>query len=199
MATNRPARVKGAALRPVLAWYERSFGRAAIQRGVARVPAAVRADVELRDGVPVLLSNTWYDMQLVHAILEETLGTLPPDECRRVARDAAHAGIKETGRGVYKFVLEQVVSPELYARHIQGLWRLLHDGGTREIRMVSPGVAVSEIRDWPGHHPILCVVTTETMAAIFEALGMRDVTIQRESCISDGAPLCRTHVTWQRP
>src|SRR5262245_11191857 len=123
------ARVKGAAIRPVLNWYERSYGRDGIARAVTKLPPAIRADVEIRDGLPVVLSNTWYDIRLIHALLDETLGKLPPDELARRAREGAHAGIKETGRGVYKFVLEQVVSPELYARHIQGLWRLLHDGG----------------------------------------------------------------------
>jgi hypothetical protein len=139
--------VKGAALRPVLNWYERSFGRDAIMRAVARLPTAIRADMEVRDGMPVVLSNTWYDIRIAHALLDETLGRLPPDDLYRLAREGSHAGIKETARGVYKFVLEQIVSPELYARHIQGLWRLLHDGGTREIRIVKDGVAISEIRD----------------------------------------------------
>ena len=197
MSTKGPARIKGGALRPVLAWYERTYGRSAIQRALARVPPAIRADVELRDGMPVILGNTWYDARIVHAILDETVGTHPPADRPRIAREAAHAGIRETARGVYRFVLEQVVSPELYARHIQGLWRLLHDGGRREIHITSPGVAVSEIHDWPGHHPTLCMVTNETMAALFEAMGMRDVKITRECCVSDGAPLCRTHVTWR--
>ena len=199
MTTKSPARVKGAALRPVLGWYERSFGGGPIRQAVARLPPAIRADVEIRDGMPIVLSNTWYDARIVHALLDETVGRLPPAERARVGREASRGAIEETARGVYKFVLEQVVSPELYARHIQGLWRLLHDGGTREIRMVEQGVAVSEIRDWPGHHPILCVLTNETMAALFEVMGMKDVVIQRECCVSDGAPLCRTHVTWRKP
>lgn len=181
----------------MLGWYERTHGRAAIQRAMARLPLEVQADVEIRDGVPVILTNTWYDARIVHAILDETVRDLAPEERARVAREAAHAGIRESARGVYRFVLEQVVSPELYARHIQGLWRLLHDGGTREIQMVSRGVAISEIRDWPGHHPMLCMVTNETMAALFEAMGMRDVTIERELCVSEGAKLCRTHVRWR--
>lgn len=199
MTAKGPAQVKGAALRPVLGWYERSFGGGPIRRAVERLPPGIRADVEIRDGMPIVLSNTWYDIRIVHALLDETVGALPVNQRARVAREASRAAIEETARGVYKFVLEQVVSPELYARHIQGLWRLLHDGGLREIRIVTPGVAVSEIRDWPGHHPVLCMLTNETMAALFEVMGMQDVTIARESCVSDGAPLCRTHVTWRKP
>jgi len=191
------ARIKGTALMPVLSWYVEAFGKDRIATAVTRIAPEVRAEITIADGVPRLIPSAWYDVRLAHALLDETLGQTPEKDRSRIARDAARAGVQASARGVYRFMLAQLGSPELYARHIQRVWGLLHDTGQREVRIVAPGEADSEIRDWPGHHPILCALTNETMAAVFEIMGARDVVLRREQCVSDGAPLCRTHVSWR--
>ena len=182
---------------PVLSWYADSFGRDAFASALLRMSPDVRAEFSLENGVPHLLPSSWYDVRLAHALLDETLGAAPATERPRIAREAARAGVTASARGVYRFMLAQLGSPELYARHIQRLWRQLHSGGTREVRIVAPGEAESEIRDWPGHHPLLCALTNETMAAVFEIMGASQVVLRREQCVSEGAPLCRTHVSWK--
>ena len=99
-------------------------------------------------------------------------------------------------RGVYQFVVQQIVSPAFYARHISRLFRLLHDTGERRIEMGPPGAALSIIYDWPGHHPLLCILANETMAAVFETLGCRDVSTEQLQCVSQGAKDCRCQVRW---
>ena len=179
-----------------MSFYARTFGHEAIVAAMERIPADLRADVAFVDGLPRLMPNVWYDIRLAHAMVDEMLGRTAVNGQAKLAREAARAGVAESARGIYRFVLMQVASPELYAHHVQRLWGLLHDCGTREIRIVSPGEADSEIRDWPGHHPLLCVFTNETMAALFEVMGARNVVVRRELCISDEAPLCRTHISW---
>ncbi len=196
MGAPTNARIKGTALMPVLSWYADSFGKGAFASALSRMSPEVRSEFSLEDGVPHLLPSAWYDVRLAHALLDETLGAAPSTERHRIAREAARAGVTASARGIYRFMLAQLGSPELYARHIQRVWSLLHSGGTREVRIVAPGEADSDIRDWPGHHPLLCALTNETMAAVFEVMGAKQVMLRREQCISEGAPLCRTHVSW---
>ena len=179
-----------------MSYYARTFGKDAVVAAMDHIPAELRADIGFVDGLPHLLPNVWYDIRMAHAMVDEMLGHAPAGSQATLARDAARVAVAESARGIYRFVLMQVASPELYARHVQRLWRLLHDCGTREIRIVSPGEADSEIRDWPGHHPLLCVFTNETMAALFEVMGARNVVVRRELCVSENAPICRTHISW---
>ena len=63
--------------------------------------------------------------------------------------------------------------------------------------MGSPGQALSITYDWPGHHPQLCILANETMAAVFETLGCREVTIEPIQCVSRGDADCRCWVRWE--
>ena len=44
--------------------------------------------------------------------------------------------------------------------------------------------------EWAGHHPRLCAFTTETMRAVFEAMGCKDTRIERARCVSNGNKDC---------
>jgi len=86
------------------------------------------------------------------------------------------------------------------------MWKQLHSTGEREVTIFEePGPngerrAESIVRDWPGHHPVLCTVTIETMCAIFETMGCREVEWRRTKCISkDGGRACVTERTWREP
>src|SRR5262249_53719572 len=126
------------------------------------------------------------------------VGPYPPAERARMMHEATRAAVDASMRGVYAFLLGKVVTPELYARNIQRLWRVLHDTGKREIRIVAKGQATSRTWDWPGHHPLLCELNQQTMAAIFEKMGESDVRILRVACVGyDGGTECLYQVTWR--
>jgi hypothetical protein len=94
-------------------------------------------------------------------------------------------------------VLSKIVTPEMYAASIPRLWHLVHDTGERRIDDVAPGEARSIVRAWPGHHPVLCLFTIETMCAILETMGCEAVKYERVSCVSTGGTECVTRVTWK--
>jgi hypothetical protein len=98
--------------------------------------------------------------------------------------------------GPYRALFELLASPSLYARLIQHGWRQLHTTGQRRMVLPRPGEAESEISGWPGHHPILCDVTVETMVALFRVMLQRDIRVRRIACVSEGAPCCRVHMQW---
>jgi hypothetical protein len=165
-----------------------------------RLAAAVPRDLAdaldpSKDGLGIVASG-WYDARIVHALLEAFVGAFPDQELSAITRAASLAGLRSNAGGIYKVVLERLASPGIYARSIQRLWRLLHDTGERTIEIERPGRAVSRIRDWAGHHPMLCVMTNGTMAAMFETMRCRDVRIQRVACVSEGDPECVAIVTW---
>ena len=186
-----PAKLKGSVLRATLDWYREQHGEQEYDRLFEGL-----ADDDRRLAHEDILPNVWYDVRVAHELLDRVFLPLLPAERHRVARDAARAGLAVLSRGLYKFILEQVVSPELYARHIQRLFRMLHDTGERRIEL-GDHEGLSITARWAGHHPLLCLLVNETTAAVFESLGCKDVTVERLSCVSEGAPDCRCRLRWR--
>jgi hypothetical protein len=190
------ARIKGAAIREVLVWYYGEHGADGVTAVLSVLPDEVRAQLDASDPTLGLKANLWYDARFVHAMLDAFVAPYPPAERGRMIHAATRAAVASSARGVYGVLIRGLVSPALYARHVQKLWRMLHDGGHREIVITAPGVARSRTWDWPGHHPILCEVTGQTIAALFEVMGEQNVVARKLRCISDGASECGYAVTW---
>jgi hypothetical protein len=152
----------------------------------------------LEPGAPGLgiLGSTWYPSPLVHAVLDVIAENMGRDAQHRFVRDACAAVIPRMVAGPYRALFQLLASPSLYARLIQHAWRQLHTTGERTMVLPRPGEAESEISSWPGHHPMLCDVTVETMAALFRIMLKTDVTVTRVACVSDGAPRCRAVLRW---
>jgi hypothetical protein len=72
----------------------------------------------------------------------------------------------------------------------------LHSTGVRKMTILRTGEAVSRVERWTGHHSVLCLCTIETMRAMFERMGKRDVAWERTKCVSEGATSCVTTLTW---
>lgn len=188
-------RIKGAAIRALLDWYRKTFGLEAHERLFDQLTDDERA--LLGDRTREVLPNAWYEARIAHRLLEVALGPIPVDQRRAVVRDASRDALKQLRGGVYKFVVQQIVTPAFYARHIQRLFRLLHDNGERRIDIVAPGEAISVVSEWRGHHPLACLMVDETMAAVFETIGCEDVTTEQEACVSLGDAECRCRVRWR--
>ncbi len=157
---------------------------------IAREPLDV--DAEALGVIP----SGWYSTEVVHHLLDGVFGTLPSPAREAAMRDAAHSAIRATGRGVYRMVVSRLGSPGILAAGIQRLWRLLHDTGDREMTLAGETL-LSRTRNWQGHGPLLCVFMTETTAALLETMGLREVVVDRERCVSSGASECVTHYRWQ--
>lgn len=193
---KKGAKIKGAVMRALLEWYRKTQGPVAYERVFAQLTDAERAELgERGDRRAELLPNGWYDVEVAHHLAEIVYGPLTKSERARLARDGARHGLSSLSKGVYQFVAKQIVSPAFYARHIQRLFRLLHDSGERHIE-VGEREALSITSNWAGHHPLLCLQLNETTAAVFETLGCREVTVVPLSCVSDGARDCRCRLRW---
>lgn len=192
-------KIKGAAFREFVLWYEGAHGSESLHRVLRALSKEERQG--LRPDAPGLgiLASGWYAAPLAHVLLDAVCEGRGEEERRGIARDGSRAVLGTMLDGVYRFLFERVSTPERYSKHIDRLWRQLHSTGTRRIALVGPNEADSTIEDWPGHHPLLCLITMETMAAVFEVMRCRDVRLERVACISSGDPACRARLQWKDP
>lgn len=161
------------------------------------MPPEIAKQLDPSDDTLGLIASAWYDAEVVHAMIDAVFEPYPAGDRSALIRTAAREAVRTSMNGVYKFVVGQIVTPGFYARNIQRLWRMLHDTGSREITIVKEGHAISRTWDWRGHHPLLCEVTIETMCAIIELTGGKEVVARRTHCVSHGAGECVADVRWQ--
>lgn len=188
--------IKGTAIREYLLWYGNEYGQDALEGVWARLPADMRSQLDGSHPALGILPATWYPIPLAHAILDSISEGRSQQELDLAARHAAQCVVQRVHRGVYRFVFRNIATPERYAKHIQRLWNMLHTTGSRRIVLTSVTTAESYVENWPDHHPTLCLATVHTMAEIFRAMGLRDVSVEVRECVSKGDRRCHTHLEW---
>lgn len=190
------ARIKGSAMRELTLWYERRHGIDAAIALAAGLPPDLERFVNRTRPALGLLASTWYPSALAHYLCDRAIEGLP-DEGRELAREANREVVPRMIHGVYKVLYETIVSPELYAKHVARHWHKLHTTGDRSFVIRAPGEALSTVRNWEGHHPLLCWMMIYTMASLFESMRVGDVTVDRVRCVGHGAEECATVVRWK--
>lgn len=189
--------MKGAVIREFVRWYEENQGKDRMREIAARAPADLRDLLDPDKPLVTLLAATWYPARFVHALLDTLAESHSEAELRRMAHDSTRALVAQGTHSAYRFLLAKLVTPDMYAASIPFMWKQLHSTGERRVRIVGEGRAESVVSRWPGHHPLLCTVTIETMCSIFELMGCADVRWDRRSCVSDGGAECATDLTWR--
>jgi hypothetical protein len=188
--------IKGGMLREFVQWYEHAHGAERIREVARRVPDDLRTLIDPDEPLVNILAASWYPARLTHTILDAVTEGLDARGVERIAHDA-NRWIVQRGMGsVYRFALQRIVTPEMYAASVARLWRQIHSTGDRSLELTSRTTAVSTVRDWGGHHPVLCTVTIETMCALFESMGKKNVRWTRTACVSRGAQECVTRLEW---
>jgi hypothetical protein len=207
MKSNEPM-IKGAAIREFFTWYQKTHGIESVRVLVRHAPPDLRPLLDPEEPMVKLLPATWYPCRLVHPMLDAVKERMSDAAFNQMAKEANRHLVRTGMNSVYRFFLEKLVSPELYATLVPRFWRQLHTTGVREMTIVrnddgdgderaGVGEAISITRDWGGHHPLLCTCVIETMCAIFEQMGKKDVKWVRETCVGSGAAECRTRLTWK--
>ena len=190
--------IKGAIMRDCVVWYGERYGSDALKQAAERLPDDVRAMLDIESPTFHLLGSLWYPARLVHAFLEALARDRSATEMNRLLYDATRGLVKGGARqSVYRFFLERLVTPEIYAVCVPRFWRQLHSTGDRQVKIARRGYAESIVTNWPGHHPLLCTLTIETMSAVFETMGCKSVTWDRVACVSNGARECKTLLSWR--
>ena len=189
--------MKGSALGAWIAWYAAHRDIAELMAVVERIPVEARGDLDPTSPTLGLIPTAWYPAEAVHHLLDGLSEGMTPTELTALIRESTAASVDDGVRGIFRLAFDLLATPERYAKHIQRFWNQLHDTGTRSVQIIGPGEAFSIIEDWPGHHPMLCEVTMETMAAIFRKMGLEDVEVIRVECVSSHDPRCRAVLRWK--
>jgi len=190
------ARIKGAAIQPFFAWYAQQWGPERLRQAVAGMTESLGSCFDLDEEHMGVLPSAWYPAPSLHALLDRLLASHTAAERELITRDGARAIIESTLKGVYRWLFEAMMSPERYGRNAQELFSRYHEAGTMIKEPIGESGHLTIVRDWPGHHPLLCEFLIHTADYVYTALGCRNVKIRRVACVATGHPDCRFEVTW---
>ena len=144
-----------------------------------------------------VVASRWYDAGQLHALLDALVESLEPAARERLIQGGARAVMDATLRGIYKLLFDWMATPDRYARFAPKLWASYYDGGTFLVEPLDPHAARCTICGWHSHHPVICELNRAAAAAIYEAMGCRGVTVERQRCLGDG-DACDEFITrWQ--
>lgn len=188
--------IKGGAIREFLEWYSIHKGTERVRRLAQQAPQDLRAHLDPDDEHVNLLASSWYPSRLVDSMLDTLAEGMTEADLRRVAHDSTRWILQNGTSSTYRFVLRRLVTPEIYALSVDRLWRQFHTTGRREVRLTSRSSAESKVTRWGGHHPMLCTITIETMCAVLETMGCKQLRWERSECVSRGANQCVTNLEW---
>jgi hypothetical protein len=189
--------VKGITVRALVLWYASTSTNALVKLHERR-SAAARVGLDPTLQAFGILPSNWCANRAYHAIVDGIVAGAP-QERQRFVRDGAAAIMDATMRGIYRSLFEKFATPALYSRYAQRAWRMYHDTGTCEVRLLDATTAEARVVDWDGHHPFLCDMTVEAGRLIFEMMGKVNVTLSRLECVSRGGDECMSTISWQEP
>jgi hypothetical protein len=190
-------KIKGAAIREMLLWHGKRYGHAETVALTERIPPHLVTMLDTAQPALGVLAATWYPVAVTHPMLDRIV-EVHGNEGRDIADAVNRDSVPKMIRGVYRMLFRTAASPELYARHIQRLWRRLHTTGDRSMTIFGASEAHSVVENWPGHHPFLCWSSIYTMAYMFEAMGYSRWSAERIACVDHGGPRCESILRYKR-
>ncbi len=196
MPTARASHVKGTGLHALFDWYTRGHGQPQLLRFVAELPPDVQSRFDTRDERLGVLASEWYPAPLVHDLLDRLTAGLSDEQRAAAAWDMGQIAAEAALTGLYRLLFQAMMSPERYARHVQKMFSRYFDDGLIVKTPRGPRRHHTSIHDWGGHHPLLCSLCVSSSVYVYTALGCRDVTSRRLSCVTEGADHCAYDITW---
>ena len=187
--------IKGAAVREFIRWYAGREGPSRLRTIVDRMPEVHRKRLDPDSPALGLLANTWYEADLVHALLDAMAQDMDARQRDELARGGAEAVMAATLKGLYKVLFSWMASPARYARFSPKLWASYYDCGEFEVQS-EPGRAVCTIRNWSTHHAVICDLNREAARQIYLAMGCKGVNTERTRCVAEGHDHCCFVTTW---
>lgn len=195
MGAVRDPRVKGIAFREFVRWYEQTHGHDALRRAWQSLPDPLRAQLDPERECFGLLAGSWYPIAIVTRLLESITQGLDPKARTTLLRHGIEHTLDVALSGVYRTLFDTLMTPEREARYAQKIWSSFYDTGELEGRILGPGRSEHVVKNWDGHHPLLCELTLWALSLIHERMGCKDVKVRRTSCLRD-APMCRFAISW---
>ena len=189
-------RIKGSGIQPFFAWYTSQWGQARLAATVGALSAEARACFDPQDPHLGVLPSQWFPAWAAHALLDRLMDGHTAEERQRIAREGAQAIIESTLKGVYRWLFEMMMTPDRYGRSAQKLFSRYYEPGMMTKTPLGDTGHLSIVRDWGGHHPLLCDFLIHTAEYVYSALGCKNVLVRRTACLSAQADHCRFEITW---
>jgi hypothetical protein len=192
------SRIKGVAFREFLGHYATTYGKARIATVLAGLAPEQALTFDINREYLGVLPSTWYPAPVVHALIDGLTAGMSPKERDTLAVQAARAVMGSTLRGIYARLMELFVTPQIYARFAQTLWRSYYENGDFTVVIADAQTAECTIRGWQAHHPFICDLNREAATVIYEGMGLARVSTERTHCVARGDPHCRFITRWAR-
>jgi hypothetical protein len=194
MSETNP-RMKGAMLAEYIRWFASNHDSEHVRRFVRSDGLSIAAGLDADRPAFGIVPSEWYSAAVFHRLLDVAFERMTDAERAQCIDRSTDAVSAQLIRGLYAVLFALVATPDRYSRHIQRAWNQLHDTGVRDV-VVASDHAMSTIREWPGHHTVLCTMVHSTTRAIFSRMLDRPVRLERLRCVSDGHPDCASRLTW---
>jgi hypothetical protein len=189
--------IKGAAIREFVIYCRAALGAEVLAAHVRAMPRALAQELEIEDAALGVLSSEWYRAELVHALLDQIVRDKSEAAVRELAAGASSAVMRATLRGLYRVLFQWMATPERYARYAPKLWASYYDSGETKVELTPGGMgAISTIRNWRSHHPLICELNRGAGVEIYTAMGCVEPQVESTRCISRGDPECQFVARW---
>lgn len=189
-------RIRGAAFREFLIWYEIRFRGPALARAIESIPVRFRARLDLDAPAFGVSGSAWYPATLVHGLVDGLLWGLSPEERSAIARESGEFVTEQTIRGSFRTLFELIATPERCARHAQRMWRAYYETGASTVTRVSPACYEQRVEGWAEHHPFICEMHAAAAVVLYRSMGCDRPRVQRTGCVSEGMPACTSRIVW---
>jgi hypothetical protein len=190
-------RIRGAAFREFLLWYEIRYRGPALARAIDAIPSRFRARLDLEAPAFGVRPVAWYPATLVHGLIDGLLVGLGPEERSVLARESGEFVTERTIRGTFRMLFELIATPERCARHAQRMWRAYYETGLSMVTRVSPTCYEQRVSGWREHHAFICEMHGAAAVVLYRAMGVSRPVVERIGCVSDGRAMCASRVSWE--
>jgi hypothetical protein len=199
MAEQAEDAIKGAALGEFVRWYAESRSPVELRHIIGDLPEHARVLFDPASPTLGVLPSTWYPASVIHSLLDAMTVGMSRAERGIWAAEGGEVVMRRTLSGIYRALVRVMATPERYPRFAPRIWTQYYRSGQFIVENEGSARAVSRIREWRSHHPVLCEMNSAAGAVIYEVMGCRGVEVRREACVDDGDAECRFITTWKPP
>lgn len=189
-------RIKGAAIRDFIAWYEHTHGATRLVAAVRALPPESQLAFDLERECMGVLQSAWFSGDVIHGILDHLTSGMTIQMHDALAADAGEAVVKAMMHGVQRVVFATLLTPRTFAKVANIAFRANYDEG----RVVNEEIGHNRQRGytegWTAHHPFLCKMNIAIKAGIYVAMKCQHVRVEERFCRSRGDQLCGSVIRW---
>ncbi len=195
--THPHGRIKGAAIRDFVAWYERTYGTTRLIAAVSSLPGPGQAEFDTERECLGVLASTWFPAAVVHGVLDHLTSHLTEAEEDDLAARAGEAVVKAMMTGVQRVVFSTLMTPRTYLKIANLAFHANFDTGRVLNEEAGPKRHRGHVEGWTSHHPFLCKMNVEIKKGIYGAMGCKRVKIDERYCRDRGGSQCGSVISWE--